>query len=82
MKCSIRILRKMRGWLLSSQKAVWLLTTHYFGGCPLTFMLTKDEDQSTEYTAVPPPCIIDTISLMTQALFLGMALIDWVESRR
>ena len=31
----IRILHKMRGWLLSSQKPVWLLTIRYFGGCPL-----------------------------------------------
>ena len=22
----------------------------------LTFILTEDEDQSTEYTGVPPPC--------------------------
>ena len=55
MKYSIRILRKMQGWLLSSQKAVWLLIIHFFGGCPLTFILTKDEDRSTEYTGVPPP---------------------------
>ena len=50
----------MRGWLfrlLSSQKAVWLLTICYFGGCPLTFILTQDEDRScTEYIEVPPPC--------------------------
>ena len=26
------------------------------GGCPLTFILTKDEGQSTEYIGVPPPC--------------------------
>ena len=57
MKCSIRILCKMWGWPLSSQKAVWLLTTSYFGGCPLTFILTEDEDWSTEYIGVPPPWI-------------------------
>ena len=27
-----------------------------FGGCPLTFILTKDEDRSTEYIGVSPPC--------------------------
>ena len=54
-KYSIHILRKMQGWLLSSQKAVGLLTTRYFGNCPLTFILTEDEDQSTEHIVVPPP---------------------------
>ena len=37
--------------------AVWLLTTHCFGGCPLTFILTEDKDRSTEYIGVPPPCL-------------------------
>ena len=33
------------------------LTTRFFGVCPLTFILTEDKDQSTEYIGVPPPCI-------------------------
>ena len=36
-----------------------------FGGCPLTFILTKDEDWSTEYTGVSPfdnvPCSMEVI---------------------
>ena len=30
------------------------LTTRFFGVCPLTFILTEDKDQSTEYIGVPP----------------------------
>ena len=29
----------------------------FFGACPLTFILTEDEDRSTEYIGVSPPCI-------------------------
>ena len=43
---------------MSIQKAVWLLTDHYFGGCPLTIILTE-EDQSTDYIGVPPPCHVN-----------------------
>ena len=34
-----------------------------FGGCPLTFILTEDKDQSTEYNiiGVPPSCTSCTI---------------------
>ena len=31
------------------------LTICYFTGCPFTFILTKDEDHSTEYVGVSPP---------------------------
>ena len=55
MKYSIYILHKMQGWLLSSQKAVGLLTIRCFGDCPLTFILTEDEDQSTKHNVVPSP---------------------------
>ena len=54
-KYSIHILCEIRGWLLSSQKAIWRMTIRFFGGCPLTLILTKDEDQSTEYIGVSPP---------------------------
>ena len=47
MKCSIRILRERRGWLLSSQKAVWLLTICYFWWLSLDFNL--DRGQRSEY---------------------------------
>ena len=33
------------------------LIIHYFGGWPLTVILSKDEDKSTEYIGVQPPCI-------------------------
>ena len=39
MKYSIRILREMQGWPLSSQKAVWLLTIHYYRWLSLDFHL-------------------------------------------
>ena len=57
-KYSIRILREIRGWLLSSHKALWLLTIRYFGDCPMTFILTEEEDRNTEYIECHP---IDTI---------------------
>ena len=41
MKYSIRILRERQGWLLSSQKAVWLLTIRYFWWLPLDFHLDR-----------------------------------------
>ena len=41
MKYSIRILRERRGWLLSSQKAVWLLTICYFRWLSLDFHLDR-----------------------------------------
>ena len=34
-----------------------------FGGCPLTFILTEDEDRSTEYIGVSPPCFSCYLSL-------------------
>ena len=46
----------MRGWLLSSQRQFDFWPPFYFGGCPLTFILTEEEDRSTEYIGVPPPC--------------------------
>ena len=57
MKYSIRILRKMRGGLLSSQNAIWLLTIYYFGRCPFwlsSWPRTKIMDRSTEYIGMPP----------------------------
>ena len=47
MKYSIRILRERRGWLLSSQKAVWLLTIPYFRWLSLDFHL--DRGRRSEY---------------------------------
>ena len=47
MKYNIRILREIRGWLLSSQKAVWLLTIRYFRWLSLDFHL--DRGQRSEY---------------------------------
>ena len=37
-----------------------------FGGCPLTFILTEDEDRSTEYIGVSLPCILKLIIELTQ----------------
>ena len=34
-----------------------------FGGCPLTFILTEDEHQSTEYIGVSPPWMIQQTKL-------------------
>ena len=76
MKYSIRILRIMWGWLLSSRKAVWLLTTCYVSGCPLTFILTENKDWSKEYIGVPPPCNLCIVerNLMILNLPLGKLL--------
>ena len=37
----------------------------FFSGCSLTFILTEDEDWSTEYIRVSPPCIIYEMNVVT-----------------
>ena len=64
----------MQGWLLSSQKAVWLLTTLLFRWLSFDFHLDRGrrpEDRSTEYIGVPPPwsCFNSIVSRSQTAIF-------------
>ena len=53
MKCSIRILRERRGWTLVQPKGSLTFDYLLFSVVvPWTFILTEDEDRSTEYIGV------------------------------
>ena len=56
---------------LVQPKGSLTLTTHFFGVCPLTFILTEDKDWSTEYIGVPPPCIYHLWKLLLNQVYAG-----------